>query len=122
MSAQRRGGIIQIQVNGVIQDAYGEFEYDLGHPKRSPIEGVGSINGFTEKPKVAYVKGTITDRGTLDLGALVDTTDATVTLLLANGKTIVLRDAWYQGDGTGKTNEGEVDLEFASSSQGQEIS
>lgn len=118
--SQRRGGIIQVQVSGVIMDAKGEFEYDLGHPKRSPIEGVDGIHGFSEKPKVAYVKGSITDRGTLDLGALVDTQDATVTLTLANGKTIVLRDAWYQGDGVGKTNEGEIDVEFASSSQGTE--
>ena len=119
--SQRRGGIIQVQVDGVIQDAKGEFEYDLGHPQRSPIEGVDGIHGFTEKPKVSYIKGTITDRQTLNLASLVDTEDATVTLVLANGKTIVLREAWFQAQGTGKTNEGEIEVEFASASKGQEV-
>lgn len=121
MSAQRRGGIIQVQVQGIVQDAKGEFSYNLGHPKRTSIKGSsGRIQGFTEEAQPAFIEGALTDRGTLDLGALVDAEDVTVTLILAVGKTIVLRDAFYCADGTGKSNEGEVELRFEAP-QGEEI-
>jgi hypothetical protein len=110
-----------MQINGVIHDVKGEVTYDLGLPKRSAIEGVSGIQGFTEKPKVSYAECTITDRGTLDAAALFALEDATVAIILANGKTVSFRDAWYAGDGTGKTNEGEIDLRIESASQAQEI-
>lgn len=120
--AQRRGGIIQLQIAGVLQDAKGSFSYNLGQPKKTAIEGSSAIHGYSEKPQVAFIEGEITDRGTLDLKALNLTTDVTVTLELANGKVIVLRDAWNAGEGTGNTEEGNIAVRFESSTQGEEIS
>ncbi len=120
--SQRKGGTIQLQVAGVLLDALGSFSYNLGHPMREDIVGSDRVHGYTEKPQVAFIEGEITDRGTLDLGALIDTTLATVTLSLANGKTIMLRDAWYAGDGTGNTEGGNVAVKFCSASQGEEVS
>jgi hypothetical protein len=120
--SQRRGGIIQLQINGVIHDVKGEITYDLGLPEREAIKGVDGIHGFTEKPKPSYAEGTLTDRGTLDAAALFALEDATVSLVLANGKTVAFRDAWYCGAGTGKTNEGEIDFRIESASQATEIS
>jgi hypothetical protein len=112
MSNQRRGGIIQVQVNGEIYEAKGSWSYNLGRAKREAIVGSDGVHGYTEKPQVAFVEGEITDRGTLDLASVVTMTDATVTLELANGKVIVLRDAWFAGDGTGHTEEGNVEVRF----------
>ncbi len=113
--------MIQFQVAGVLHDAKGSFSYNLGHPMRSAIEGAGGIHGYAEKPQVAFIEGEITDRGNLDLKALVNVTDATVTLELGVGKVIVLRDAWFASEGSGETEEGAIKVRFESSSQGEEV-
>jgi hypothetical protein len=110
--SQRKGGTLQLQVSGELHDAKGNFSYNLGQPKRDPIIGADRIHGFAEKPQVPFIEGEITDRGTLDLKALVTMLGATVTLALANGKTVVLRDAWYAGEGTANTEEGNVQFRF----------
>src|SRR5574340_429631 len=110
--SQRRGGVISLQVNGELYEAKGDFTYNLGRPMREAIIGADAVHGFKETPQVAFVEGEITDRGTLDLDKLVTLEDATVTLQLANGKVIVLRDAWFAGEGTGNTGEGNIGVRF----------
>jgi hypothetical protein len=119
---QRRGGIIQVQVNGVIMDAKGEFSYGYGIPKREAIPGQDGIHGYKEVPQVAFIEGTITDRTDLDVAALFAGTDQTVTCALANDKTLALRNSWYAGDGQGSTSEGELKVRWESSGKLQEIS
>lgn len=113
--SQRRGGIIQVQVNGVLYDAKGDFTYNLGRPKREAIVGADRVHGYKETPQPGFIEGEITDRGNLDLDALVQLEGATVVLQLANGKVISLRDAWYAGEGTGNTGEGNVAVRFEGS-------
>lgn len=110
--SQRRAGLIQLQVNGESQDAKGSFNYNLGRPKREAIIGADAVHGFRETPQVAFIEGEITDRGTLDLAKLVTTEDATVTLTLANGKVVVLREAWWAGEGTVATEEANIAVRF----------
>lgn len=121
MADQRRAGLIQVQVNGEIQDAKGEFSYNLGRPKRTAIVGSDGVHGYKEEPQVAFIEGMLTDRSTLDLDAVVTAKDQTVTVTLANGKMVALRDAWYAGDGTAKTGEGEVAVRWEGKSA-EEIS
>lgn len=111
-STQRRGGIIQVQRNGEVQDAKGNWTFNLGRPKREPIVGADVTHGFKELPQVAFIEGEITDRGTMDLEDLVTAADETITLTLANGKVIVLRNAWFAGDGTGNSEEGNIQVRF----------
>lgn len=108
MADQRRAGLIQLKVNGEIQDAKGNFSYNLGRPRREAMPGADGIHGYKEMPQVAFVEGAITDRGTLDVAALATGRNVTVTLELANGKLIVLRDAWFAGEGTASTEEAEI--------------
>lgn len=108
----RRGGVIFVKVNGDLQQAKGSWSYNLGKPKRDPIVGADGVHGFKETPQAAYIEGKITDRGDLDLAALVTMQDVTVTLQLANGKTILLSNGWWGGEGTVSTEEGEIDARF----------
>jgi hypothetical protein len=119
--AQRKGGIIQFQAGGVLYDAKGNFTYNLGREKREAIVGADGVHGYKAMPQPAFIEGEITDRGNLDLAALALLEDATVTLNLANGKVIVLRDAWFAAEGTGNTDEGNVGIRFEAKS-GEEIS
>jgi len=112
MTTQRRAGIISLAINGITHDAKGSFAYNLGRPLREGIVGSDGVHGFKETPQVAFIEGEITDRGDFDLSALVSLVDASVTLELANGKVIVLRNAWFAGEGTANTEEANIEVRF----------
>lgn len=106
------GGLVQIKVDGVLYSAKGSFEYNLGAPKREAIVGHDGVHGYKALPQVPFIEGTITDHRDLSLEVLTRIQGATVTLDLANGKTIVLNDAWYAADGKGSSEEGELEFRF----------
>jgi len=113
--AELRGGTIFLKANGVRYDAKGNFTYNLGHPKRSAIAGADGVHDYKVEHQPAFIEGEITDSGGLTLADLVDLAGATVTLDLANGKLIALEDAWYAGEGTGNTDEGNIGVRFEAS-------
>ena len=102
------GGTITLTVAGERQRAKGSFTYNLGHDKKEAVVGADETHGYKVMPQVPYIEGEITDHQTLDLGTLVDQTDVTVVLELANGKSIVLREGWFAGDGNVSTEEGNI--------------
>jgi hypothetical protein len=112
MANRRVGGIIEISVNGTTQSAKGNWTYDLGVAQREAVVGSDAVHGYKETPKVAFIEGEITDNSDLDSKQFQETTEATVFLTLANGKNVVLRDAWYAGDGTTGTEEGNMNTRF----------
>lgn len=117
MANQRRGGIISLAVGGVTQDVHGQFTYGLGQPKREAIVGPDGVHGFKELPQVGFIEGEIVDSAGLDVAALFNVTNQTVTLALANGKTVMLNSAYYAGDGTAQTEEGLVAVRFEGTAQ-----
>lgn len=112
MPNRRVGGIIFFKVDGELFQAKGEFTYNLGLPKRESVLGQDANHGFKELPQVPFIEGTITDSDELDLEAFLLIRDATCTLELANGKIIVLREAFYAGDGNVTSSEGEIEVRF----------
>lgn len=117
---QRRSGVVFFKVSGEIYDAKGSFTYNLGRPKREAIVGSDGVHGYKEMPQVPFIEGEITDRSTLDLGKLAELNGVSVTLELANGKVIILRDAWYAGEGTGNSEDGNIAVRFEGLS-GEEV-
>lgn len=108
----RIGGTIALKVNGDIYFAKGNFTYNLGKPKKEGVVGADTVHGYKETPQMPFVEGEITDRNELSLEDLVTLDDATITLELANGKVIALSEAWYAGEGTGNTEEGNIACRF----------
>jgi hypothetical protein len=105
-------GIIEFKVNGEIHNAKGNFTYNLGKPKREMIAGADRVHGPKETVQIPYIEGEITDREDLNVEAFLMITDATVTLGLANGKVIVLKNACYAGDGDVGTEEANIQVRF----------
>lgn len=120
MANNRVGGIIELKIDGQIHSAKGNFTYNIGRPKRDAVIGADAVHGFKETPQVAFIEGEITDRQDLSLESLVKTENATVYLRLANSKLIVLREAWFAGEGTGNTDEGNIGVRFEGKS-GEEV-
>lgn len=114
--SQRRAGILFLKVNGNSFDAKGNFSYNLGKEKRETIVGADRIHGYKSMIQPAFIEGEITDSATLNLEELVLIDDATITLELANGKVIVLRNAWFAGEGTGQSEEGNIAVRFEGAS------
>ncbi|WP_339860386.1 phage tail tube protein [Thalassospira alkalitolerans] len=108
----RRAGRIFFKVDGAQHDAKGGFTYNLGADKRDAIVGADGVHGYGTKVQVPFIEGAITDSKDLDLEAFVNLDGVTVTLELANGKTIILRDAWYSNEGSGSTEEAEIAIRF----------
>lgn len=109
---QRRAGILTFKVSGTQHDAKGNFTYGLGGPKKEGIAGADRVHGFKETVQIPFIEGEITDRSELDLKALFDLEDETVTLELANGKTVLLRNAWFAGDRQASTEEAAIPVRF----------
>jgi len=112
MPEKRRAGIIFFKVNGVQYDAKGSFSYNMGVPKREGMVGSDGFHGYKEMPQLAYIEGEITDRNDLDLKQLYALEDTTITLELANGKVVTLRDAYFAGEGTAQSDEATVPVRF----------
>lgn len=111
-NANRRAGVLYLRIDGVQYDARGSYTYSLGPPKREAIVGADGVHGYREMPQVPYVEGEITDARDLDVAALQGLTESTLTLELASGKSVVLREAWYAADGTVTTEQGAVQVRF----------
>lgn len=116
-----RAGIIYVKVDGTQFDAKGEFNYNLGYPKLSAIIGADNVHGPKSEVQVSFVEGKVTDDSNLKIADIVLIRDATVTLELENGKTVVWRNAWYAGEGNVTTSEGEIDFRFESRRPAEEI-
>jgi len=111
-SPNRRAGRIFFKVDGQMHDAKGSFTYNLGQPKRDAIVGTDAVHGFSEKVQIPFIEGEVTDRTDLDLETFLNLTDVNVTLELANGKTIILHEAWFAGEGSGQTDEANIQVRF----------
>lgn len=105
-------GLIEVAVNGNLLQAKGNFNYNLGANKRDAIVGSDRVHGYKELPQVPMIEGEVTDSPDLDVEALVKTKDATITLSLANGKVIVLREAWYAHEGNIGSEEANIPIRF----------
>lgn len=112
--AARKFGTIELKIDGEMYSAKGSFTYGLGKPEREAVVGHDAVHGFKELPTVPFVEGEITDSSELSLDKLSAVVDGTVTLSLANGKVIVLRNAWsVNKDGlTASTEEGAIPVRF----------
>jgi hypothetical protein len=116
----RLAGVHTLQVNGVTINVVGNWTYNLGVAQREGLTGPDGVHGYKETNVIPFIEGEIRDRAELDIAALASTTGATVTLALANGKIIVLREAWAAGEWTGNTEDANLPARFEGKSA-QEI-
>ena len=108
----RVSGTFFVEIDGVRRNALGNWTYNLGQPKRELVIGADQVHGHKEMPQGARIEGEITDQRDLDVAALINLTDTTITLELANGKIVTLRNALYTGDGDVGTENANVQVEF----------
>lgn len=110
---QRIAGYFELKMNGSTLSARGDFTVNLGAPKREAVLGSRTVDGYTEKVQAPMIKGEITDFSDTHVNDdILLATDATVTIKAGNGKTYMLEEAWYSGDGEINVGTGTVQIEF----------
>lgn len=110
--ANRIAGIAYLKVDGTQFDIRGKFKYQIATVKRDEIVGQDGVHGYKEMPVAPYIEGDIDDMPGTRVRRLEDITNATITLELANGKTVVLHNAWWAGDSVVDTEEGSYPVKF----------
>lgn len=118
--AGRIGGAISFKVDGIQYLAKGNFTYSIGAPKRESVVGADGVHGYKEAATVPYVEGEITDTIDVSLDKLANSTNITVILDLANGKSFVLSKAFYAGELKASTDEGNISVRFEGE-KGEEV-
>jgi hypothetical protein len=117
----RRAGPYWVWVNGSQLEAKGACTIQPGVLKNDAIIGASKTTGYKQTVQVASIEFAITDHPDLDTIALRNTTNATITVELNNGKRWLVQDAWYAGEGTMTTDEGEIGMRFESNHEIKEI-
>lgn len=113
---QIRVGTLRFMIDGVQYALAGDFEVMGLRNKREPVVGPDGSVGMKVTPVAPMIKGPIRDREGLDVAAIFEMTDITITGEMENGKAWVLRNAFYSGEGTIGVAEGEIDGQWTGES------
>lgn len=111
--AQRRFGVKQLMIDGVVYLVRGGVSYSLGGDKSESVMGADRHHGYKISRIVAYLEATLADGGAdFSLRKLIQISDSTITVDLENGKTIKFGHAAYVGEGKVTAEEGEIEARF----------
>lgn len=112
LSTKRTAGVRGLIVAGERYSVVGEGEYNVGGDQREAVSGEAGVVGTKTTTRIPFVKVSAFVEGDRSVRQMVDANGATVILELKNGKGIVLRDAWWAGDGNVNASEGTVEARF----------
>lgn len=110
MASQRIAGFCFFKIDGAQYPARGDFEYQPLDTSKEGVAGQDGVHGYKEMPVIPHIKGKVTDLGGISVQALQALTDSTVTLELANGKVVILRDAWVKGEIAVNSQDGSYEI------------
>jgi hypothetical protein len=108
----RVAGRLFFKIDGQQYSVKAGITYNLGRPKRESMSDAEFNHYFKETAQVPSISGELIDKGDVDLAAFLELDGVTITAELANGKTIVLRNAWQTAEGETNTEESTVSFKF----------
>lgn len=111
-TTNRLAGTAFISVDGQTYMLAGDLSYDPSTVKRESLIGQDRVHGYSEAPKPGSISGTIRDAGGLSVAAFNAMTNVTVTLELANGKTVIGSNMWTVDAAEVKTAEGTFEVKW----------
>lgn len=109
---KRLAGIANIAVDGITHQLSGDLTYSPSQKTRETLAGQDDVHGFKEMPVAGYISGTLRDARDLTIKDFNDMTDVTITLNLANGKTVIGRNMWCVNVQEVKTVDGTFEVRF----------
>ncbi|MBB5411700.1 hypothetical protein OKW43_005146 [Paraburkholderia sp. WC7.3g] len=108
----RLAGVAWISMDGQNYMLSGELAYSPADYERESMVGQDRVHGYAEKPRAPFISATLRDAGTLTVKDFNAMTNVTVTLELANGKTVVGRNMWSTEAQEVRTPEATFEIRF----------
>lgn len=108
----RIGGVAYLKVDGKQFALRGKWKTNILPTKREGIAGQDGVHGYKEMPRVPTIQGDVSYVEGILVEDLPKITNATITLELANGKTHILRNAWWADESEVDTEEGSFPCKF----------
>ena len=111
-NTNRLAGVAYLSVDGQSYMLSGDLSYSAASLKRDTLGGQDRIHGYSEAPRAPFISGTLRDAGSLTVQSFNDMTNVTITLELANGKTVIGRNMWTVEAQEVKTTEGTFEVKW----------
>ncbi len=111
-NTNRLAGTAYLAVDGLTYMLAGEFEYSPSTRSRESLIGMDGVHGYSEKPITGHISGTLRDSGGLSVASLNQMTNVTVTVELANGKTILGANMWTVESQTAKATDATIEVKW----------
>jgi Phage tail tube protein len=112
MASNLIAGIATLAVAGVVQQLAGPAVYSPATVKREAMIGPDGFHGWKETPVLPYAKVSIRDAGDMTVADFNAMRNITLTLNLANGKTVVGRNMGTTETVEVDTDEAKFELRF----------
>src|SRR5450830_379544 len=111
-TTNRLAGVAYLSVDGQSYMLAGEVSYSVSRVKRESLSGPSGVQGYSEMPIPGSISGQFRDAGVLTVAKFNAMTNVSVTVELANGKTIVGRNMWTVDSQEVKSGEATFDVKF----------
>lgn len=94
----------------------GEFSWQPSTATRETLAGMDSVHGYKQKPAAGKINAKLRDAADLSITALGKAANVTITVELANGKTVSGAGMWSTEQPTVEAEEGTVDWKLEGAS------
>lgn len=105
-------GVAYFKRNGVQYSLKGAMTIRPLNRTREPVVGQDGFHGYKETEVSPSISAEITDNPKLSIVAFQEATNETITVELVNGKSYILSNAFYSGDGELDGSEGSTVVTF----------
>jgi hypothetical protein len=116
IDTNRLAGKAYLSVDGASYMLRGKLAYGVSSVKRETKSGQDGVHGYGEMPIPGFISGTLSDAGGLTVADFNAMTNVTVVAELANGKTVIARNAWTVEAQEVDTEEATFDVRWESRS------
>ncbi len=97
--AKPLGGRVFLKIDGEQLSVLGNITSNVGQTvTRETVTGTDGVHGYTEKPVAPFIQCDLTERAEFPLSMISAVNDATITAELADGRSLLLRNAFQVGD------------------------
>lgn len=118
VSDLNRAGLVRLSAGGNRLDISAEgVNYGYGVPKLTEImAGDGRMAGFAGDGRPPFIECSLIDHRKMDVEAMLSAQDLTVTVVLFNGKTLVLSQASNTSENTATSSDGKIAVRWVGTS------
>ena len=110
--SNRLAGTAYLAINGKSMALAGDFAYQVSTPTREALVGQDGYHGYSEKPGHGVITATLRNSDKVSLTDLGNLVAATITVELANGKTVIGGQMFTTEKPKAKADDAGIEIEW----------